>query len=491
LFIWTNNNQAEEKLDALDQVQGVIEFDLNGTILGANAKFLDLVGYRLDEVLGQHHRLFVAPEETEAAAYRDFWERLRSGEHQAGEFRRFAKDGSEVWIAASYNPVRGRDGRPYKAVKFAIDVTQRKADETERAGLIAAIRKSQGVIEFTLDGQVLDANNNFLALLGYSLADIQGRHHSMFMEPEQAQTVAYRDFWAALKRGEYQAAQYRRVGKGGRPIWIQASYNPILDASGRPYKVVKFATDVTDQVRLLTELRRMIDCNFGEIDQALAESATASGEAGRAAGAVNENVQLMATASEELAVSVSQISDGMTRSRLATDSAFAQSGEAGASAVRLSAAAEAMGGVVSLIQGIAGQINLLALNATIESARAGEAGRGFAVVAQEVKNLAGQASQATSQITDEIARMQTTSAQVVDALSSIRGSVEVMREQITATAAALAQQSAVTRDMSSNMQGAAQAVSGISGAIAAISAGVAQVAGAVDSTRQAAQVLAR
>ncbi len=484
-------DEIAAKFAALDRVQAIIEFDLTGHILTANQNFLDAMGYTLAEIAGKHHSMFVDPAYRESAEYRDFWRRLRGGSFEAAQFKRLAKGGREIWIEASYNPVMGRDGKPCKVVKFATDITRQKAETADREGQVAAIRKSQAVIEFTLDGVVLDANDNFLATLGYSLAEIKGKHHGMFVDPAYRASAEYAGFWASLKRGDYQAGQYRRLGKGGREVWIQASYNPILDASGRPYKVVKFATDITDQVTLLDKLRRMIDKNFAEIDSAVAHSTKESGAALQAAESTTRNVQVTAAASEELASSVAEVSATMAKSKSATDSAFDQATSAGEYTKRLSDAAESMTGIVNLIQTITSQINLLALNATIESARAGEAGRGFAVVAQEVKNLANQAAKAAEQITTEINGVQTISGNVVSALESIRTSVEAMRSHISATAAAVEEQTAVTRDMSQNMQGTARDVQTISDNIAAITAAVRQVSSAVATTRDAAKMLAR
>jgi methyl-accepting chemotaxis protein len=485
------NSDADAKLAALDRVQAVIEFDLTGKILDANKNFLDTLGYSLTEIVGQHHSMFVAPDHKQSAEYKAFWDRLRRGEFVAGQFARIAKGGKEIWIEASYNPVMGPDGKPKKIVKFATDITRQKAEDADRAGQVAAIRKSQAVIEFTLDGIILDANDNFLAALGYRLDEIKGQHHAMFVEPAYRQGAEYAAFWATLKRGEYQSAQYKRIAKGGREIWIQASYNPIFDAHGRPYKVVKFASDITAQAQLLSKLRRMIDQNFAEIDTAVARSAQEATSAAAAAHQTSGNVQTVAAAAEELANSVLEVSSSMAKSRTATDSAFDQVTAAGDYTRRLSDAASAMTGIVKLIQTIAGQINLLALNATIESARAGEAGRGFAVVAQEVKNLASQAAKATDQITSEINGVQSISTDVVGALESIRGSVDIMRDHVVATSAAIEEQSAVTRDMSANMHDAARAVGEISANASQISAAVTQVSQAVASTREAATVLAR
>ncbi|MGY2048946.1 methyl-accepting chemotaxis protein [Methylobacterium sp. JK268] len=492
LGLWnTSGGEAVRKLAALDRSQAIIEFDLDGTILAANGNFLTAVGYTLAEIQGRHHGLFVEPSYRESAAYAEFWAKLRRGEFHAGQFRRLGKDGREIWIEASYNPVLDAAGRPHRVIKVATDITRRKAEDADREGQITAIRKSQAVISFDLDGRVLDANDTFLRAVGYGLGEIVGQPHAMFVDAALQTSSDYAAFWARLRAGEYQAGQFRRFGKGGREIWIEASYNPILDANGRPYKVVKFATDITAQMKLLSELRRLIDENFGEIEGAVARTNRQSDAAGEAAGATSQSVQTMAAAAEELAASVSEISQSMAKARGVTDIAHDQVRSASGFTQSLSSAATAMSGIVGLIQTIASQINLLALNATIESARAGEAGRGFAVVAQEVKNLANQASRATEQISAEIGTMQSVSQQVVSSLDAIQRSVDTMLEHVTTTAAAVEEQSAVTRDMSANMQGAADAVTTIAGNVQAITRSVGGISEAVATTKAAAQVLSR
>ena len=491
MFTTKKMHEERARLGALDRVQAVIEFDLDGTVLTANENFLGVVGYRREEVVGRHHSLFVDPAYAGSAEYTAFWAALRGGAYQAAQFRRLGKGGREIWIEASYNPVLDASGRPYKVVKFATDITRRKAEDADLAGQIAALHKAQAVIAFDLDGTILDANENFLGVVGYRREEVVGRHHSLFVDPAYAGSAEYTAFWAALRGGTYQAAQFRRLGKGGREVWIQASYNPILDASGRPYKVVKFATDITEQVRLLASLRTLIDRNFGEIEAAVLSSSQAATSATAAADATSGTVQMVAAAAEELAASVREMSQSIMRSQGATDSAYACVQAADGQTKRLAETATAMTGIVGLIQTIAGQINLLALNATIEAARAGEAGRGFAVVASEVKALADQAARATNQINAEIGSIQVVSKEVVEALGSIRGSVGVMRETVVATAAAIEEQSAVTHDLAENMQHAADAVGAITGNIGAIGQAVTRVSDAVATTRDAAKVLAR
>ncbi|MDQ1062368.1 methyl-accepting chemotaxis protein [Stenotrophomonas sp. SORGH_AS_0282] len=241
--------ELEAQVAALHRVQAVIEFDLEGTILQANDNFLQTLGYTLEEIRGRHHSMFVDPEHVRSSAYREFWARLGRGEFDAGQYRRVGKGGREIWIQASYNPVFDSSGRPVKVVKFATDITAQQMQAADFAGQLAAINTSQAVIEFSLDGCILSANDNFLATTGYALEEVRGQHHSMFAEPEYARSAEYRQFWQKLGRGEYDAGQYRRLGKGGREIWIQASYNPIFDMNGRPFKVVKYATDISAQVR--------------------------------------------------------------------------------------------------------------------------------------------------------------------------------------------------------------------------------------------------
>jgi methyl-accepting chemotaxis protein len=232
---------------AISKSQAVIEFDMDGTIITANQNFLDTLGYRLEEIQGKHHSMFVAPAMRDGAEYRAFWANLNRGEYQAAEYKRIGKGGREVWIQASYNPIFDRHGKPYKIIKFATDITAQKIRSMEDAGKMAAIGRAQAVIEFNLDGTIITANDNFLSVLGYSLAEIQGKHHSMFVAPAERDGSAYRGFWASLNRGEFQSAEYKRFGKGGKEVWILASYNPILDDTGKPFKVVKFASDVTEQ----------------------------------------------------------------------------------------------------------------------------------------------------------------------------------------------------------------------------------------------------
>jgi len=248
----------EGQIAAIGKVQAIIEFTLDGTVITANDNFLNTLGYRLEEIKGQHHSMFVEPGYRASDEYRRFWEKLGRGEYDANQYKRIGKGGREVWIAASYNPIRDTAGKPYKVVKYATDITAQVQSAAESKGQLAAINRVQAVIEFTLDGRILTANDNFLNTLGYRLDEVKGQHHSMFVDAAYRASDEYRRFWEKLARGEYDANQYKRIAKGGREVWIQASYNPIFDAEGKPYKVVKYATDITAQVKLSHEMEQSV-----------------------------------------------------------------------------------------------------------------------------------------------------------------------------------------------------------------------------------------
>ncbi|MET0890582.1 MAG: methyl-accepting chemotaxis protein, partial [Stenotrophomonas maltophilia] len=446
--------ELEDQVKALHRVQAVIEFHLDGTIVHANDNFLQTLGYTLEEIQGKHHAMFVDAEYAQSREYRDFWANLGRGEFEAGQYRRLGKGGREIWIQASYNPVFDSHGRPYKVVKFATDITAQKFQAADFAGQLAAINKSQAVIEFDLEGRILGANENFLAAMGYALDEVRGQHHAMFAEPDYRQSAEYRAFWAKLGRGEYDAGQYKRLGKGGREVWIQASYNPIYDMNGRPFKVVKYATDITAQVRDTLALQQAVAQTREVVAAAQAGDLTGhiatedkSGPIAELCQGINALVEAMAgiiaqikMAADTIAVGASEIAEGNSDLSVRTEQQAASLEETAVSMKGLTATVRrtadnarqanqlaggavevaAQGGqvvhevvstmslindssrrivdIIGVIDGIAFQTNILALNAAVEAARAGEHGRGFAVVASEIRSLSQRSAEAAKEI---------------------------------------------------------------------------------------------
>jgi methyl-accepting chemotaxis protein len=421
--------EARGKVAAIDRAQAVIEFDLEGRVLTANPNFLAVLGYGLDEIRGKHHRIFCDPEYTATDAYATFWERLAAGEFQTGEFRRIRRDGEDVWIQATYNPILDDDGTPLKIVKFATDVTATKQRNADIEARLNAVDRAQAVIEFDLDGTILTANENFLRTMGYSMREIAGQHHSLFCTDRYRVSEEYRDFWLRLGKGELIAGRFERVGKFGREVHIQATYNPVLDLAGNPVRVVKYAYDVTADV--------------------IRERRVAAGTRDMTASVrhLSESIEAIA-ASSSAATTLAEKTHGDAEQGVA---ALRASLEAIGLIQRSSVS---IGEIVRVMGEIANQTNLLAFNASIEAARAGEHGVGFSIVAGEVRKLAERSFDASQQIgklieesAERVEQGSTVSQRASEAFERIVSSVAETNQVIRAISAATSKQQVASQQV--------------------------------------------
>ena len=376
-------SEANAKLAAVSRSMAMIEFDPAGVILDANENFCKAMGYSLEEIRGKHHRIFCEGDYAKSEEYQRFWRELERGEPSSGTFQRLNKKGQEVWLEASYMPVIGADRQVHSVIKVATDITARVIKEHENQALVNALGRAMAVIEFSPDGRVISANDNFLQTMHYSAGEVVGQHHSLFCHRAESESASYKAFWASLNRGEYHSHRFERVDKFGRIVFLEASYNPIFDAKGRLYKVVKFASDITQQVTTLQSAAEAAHSTSVQNDAC----------AQKGSQVVQQTVQI-----------IEQISQDLNQAALSIDAVSKQS--------------DIIGTIVQTIRGIADQTNLLALNAAIEAARAGEHGRGFAVVADEVRSLAARTSKATLEIVDVVRKNHDLSLSAVSSMQS-------------------------------------------------------------------------
>lgn len=482
----TDVSDLKGQIEAINRSQAVIEFELDGTIKKANQNFLDALGYELQEIQGKHHSIFVDPDFRRSDQYLSFWKELARGEFKSAEFKRIKRDGNPIWIQASYNPIFDSDGKPFKVVKFATDITETKLESDNNNRQLDEINRTQAVIEFDQNGIIQTANQNFLNAVDYTLPEIQGKHHSLFVDPEYRESEDYRRFWAELGAGKFQTAEFLRFGKNKKKIWIQATYNPVLDINGKTCKVIKFATDITarktaeanlkDTLGIiarnalsLTTSSEQLSATAQQMSANSEETSNQSETAAAASEQVSKNVETVATSAEEMSATVQEVAKSATSAASIATTAVSVAESTNATVAKLGESSIDIGKVIKVITSIAQQTNLLALNATIEAARAGEAGRGFAVVANEVKELARQTASATEDISQKVGAIQHDTEGAVKGIGKISEIINQINDIQGNIASAVEEQANTTNEIARNASEAAQGSSEIARNITGVS----------------------
>ncbi|HEY1943426.1 MAG TPA: PAS domain-containing methyl-accepting chemotaxis protein [Roseiarcus sp.] len=522
------------KLAALHKSFAIIEFDTKGGILAANKNFCALMGYDEKEIVGKHHRIFVDKTYADSAEYRDFWAQLGRGVFDSREYKRITKSGAEVWIRASYNPILDAKGRCLGVMKVASDVTAEKLKGAEFESKMAALSRVQAVIEFSPNGEVLSANQNFLGLMGYTLEEIRGKHHRMFVEPAFAASTDYAEFWRRLNAGELVSNSFKRIGKGGKEVWIQASYNPMFDAKGEVYKVVKFANDITDLTRLgaglealaanhvdkeipvefspaYDRLRRDFNSAVRGLGDSLMEVkscaqlvSNGADEIAAASDELSRRTEQQAANLEETAAALGQVTETVRKTAGNADETHkvvvqarqdAENGgvivrEAVAAMQRIEKSSQEIEQIISVIDEIAFQTNLLALNAGVEAARAGEAGRGFAVVASEVRALALRSAEAAKAIKSLIATSKTQVEKGVDLVGETGKSLGFIVGRVAEISDLIAAMNSGAHEQSESLVEVNRAISQLDEATQRNAAMAQEATAAARSMRQEAEKLA-
>ncbi len=478
----------------------VSEYKMDGTILYINEQFEKLLHCKRDDVVGKNAHIFVDHATSQSEAYHAAWAKLGRGEYVEGVAKRIAGDGHEIWVRFSYNPVLDANGKPCKILNYFTDVTEERLRNADYEAQISAIGKAQAVIEYKMDGTVLTANENFLKAVGYTLDEVKGRHHGMFVDEVSRHSPDYQEFWAKLNRGEYVAAEFKRIGKGGKELWVQASYNSVLDLNTKPFKVVEYAIEITNRVRTSQEVAQIAQALASAAEELSSTSQQMSANAEEtsaqanvvSAGAqqVTTNLQTLATGTEEMTASIKEIAQNAHESAKVATGAVKLAEETNHIVTKLGGSTQEIGEVVRLITSIAQQTKLLALNATIEAARAGESGKGFAVVANEVKELARQTASATEDVSRKISIIQRDSESTVGAIAQIGEVIKQVNDRFGTISAAVEEQNATTNEMARNVNEAAKGGTEISRNISGVADAAKSTAQGAGDSLKAAQSLA-
>ena len=526
----TSDDRDDERLrelssimDAIDASKAIVEFEPDGTVITANENFLSSMNYSLDEIRSQHYSLFLPNSEKNSAETKKFWNSVRSGKGVTKLTRCITKHNSDVYLQASYCPVLDQNGQVVKILSFSNDTTEQKQKEAELEGRLAAIGRTQAVIEFDMVGNIKHANENFLSTVGYRLDEIVGEHHSIFVEPEYAASPEYSMLWSTLQSGKHMTERCKRIGKNNKTLWLQASYIPLLGPSGNPVKVIKYASDITAEINSEEDLKSLITeaidvmsamakgdltknmtgqykpelmaladsinstisqlaNSLGKINlqsqtlrgsstqlaelhmtsrKAAHQTADQTHEVATAANQITQKIDDVATSLQQLVSSVSEVSSNSYEAASVAEKAVTLADSAKSNVNQLAQSSSDIGAVIKVINSIADQTNLLALNATIEAARAGDAGKGFAVVANEVKELAKETARATEEVSVKISAIQSDSQIAVKAINDIGSTIEGISATQTTIASTVREQSSVSDSISHSVNEVAEGSRGI------------------------------
>lgn len=492
--------ELKVRQDIMNLTSIVSEGDLRGDIMNVNEKFCQVSKYSKEELIGKPHNTTRHPDMPKEV-FKEMWATIGRGKIFRGVVKNRAKDGSPYYVDAVIAPIMGDNGKPKKYLGVRYDITNLEIERQNMKGVLSAIDSAFAYIEFDVNGHVVKINKNFQDTMGYDIKEIEGKSHSQFCDPDYVRSTEYNEFWPDLRSGKPKSGIFKRIAKGGREVWLQAAYSPVMDEVGRVIKVIKIATDVTEQQKMIFSIQETATTLAGasseltatatELSNNASKTSQESIQASAASEQVSAGVQTVATNVEEMVASIKEIARSTTESSQMAKMTMMKAQESNATVTKLGKSSQEIGDVIKVISSIAQQTNLLALNATIEAARAGEAGKGFAVVANEVKELAKQTAKATDDITNKIGAIQSDTLSAVDAISGISQAVEKLNSISGVIAAAVEEQTATTNEISRVVVQSKKGVEGITSTIKTVSVAAAESTASSNQTLIASKELSQ